>query len=160
MKPKTENKELFKLETDGDTSTLIFLAPLTIGHAPLYDEQLDFDKACGDMKKLVLDFTHVQQYDSFFVLLTESFRKKAKACGVEIELKGMPDAMVDFLETMQPRKVEDEKPEKDKSAIVSYFSHIGETVLSSLGDMRRFVEFAGELTAKMLFIFYKPGAVR
>ncbi len=160
MNLKKENKELFKLETEGDTSTLIFLAPLTIEQAPLYDEHLDFDKACGDIKKLILDFSHIRQYDSFFILLSESFRKKAKDCGIETQLKGMPDAMIDFLETMQPRRVEEEKPEKDESAFVGYFYHIGETVLSSLGDMRRFVEFAGELTAKMLYIFYKPGAIR
>lgn len=161
MKSKNETQtEIFRILGDESQSKLIFIAPLTIENTQLYDSQLDCSVVCASTQSLVLDFSQVRQYDSYFVLLVQNFIRKTSEYGVSLDFTGMSEQMSNFLNAMVHKQEVDEEIKKKSRVVVEYFSYIGNSVIDSLRDVQRFIEFSGDLFIKFLLIFYKPSAIR
>ncbi len=160
MGKKDENEVLFDLINNDNEATLVFHAPLTISNAPNYDFRLDIEKSFSNIELINLDFSNINQYDSYFVLLVQNFRRFTLGNGSNLNLLGMKKPMADYLKAMEKSQTDDKIPAKKHNALVEYITYIGKEVKKIVSDTHNFIEFSGELFLKFLYIFYKPSAIR
>jgi len=146
-------KQLFAIKIE-------FLQPFTIVNLPHFDKLKPYSKTFGNTHRIILDFKNVQTFDSSLVLFLNEIKHWAKTNGVDIEVEGLSNSMLNFWSKFSDFPVILPKEHTLVNPFLQYFSSIGEKATFILYDYLHFFEFFGELIRKIFGSFLKPKKIR
>ncbi len=159
MKKKATENNSYELTVKDQSAFLKPLAPLELESGDRYDDlTLDFDYL-QDAKKLTIDFSKIELYDSYLATFVSAIKTHCEEADILLEIKDLNDEAEKFLDAMIPDEKRVSKAPKPPFWNL-YFTNIGERTISFFQDAAQFIEFLGELIFKMLTLFVKPKSMR
>ncbi len=150
----------YNIHKDANYVRVEFLYSFTIEYLPQYDKLKPFEKTFSGAKKLILDFSRIQFFDTSVVLFVNEIRDWAKLHLLELEVIGMTEQMRSLCEKFSDFSLREDHKERAFNPIVQYFSSIGERMRYILIDYYNFFEFFGELLTKLIGSIFRPRKVR
>lgn len=157
---KKIEKQYFEIVKEGTQIEVIFLMPFTIENLHGIDQLKPFDKHFGNVTSIQLDFAKVEKFDSVFVAFVADFQNWAKAKNIGFELVSLPENAKELLENLADFLPPFEPPSTDENPFVSYFTTVGEKILSMLNDVVSFIEFFGNVLMEIFSSLFRPGKIR
>ena len=156
---KNNSKKPAELELNGPEAAVKLHIPATMNNSGQYDAFLDKIDISGGIRKIVIDCSDINHYDSYFVLLISSFNKIAAKSDAEVELTGTTNEMDRFLKIFTPPGDEEEEKRAGRR-VYEYFSKVGKRTTQTLKDSKNFIEFIGDMVVKSFSLFLHPSKFR
>ncbi len=159
MKNKNTPTKAVDSARTGDKLSLSMLLPLTLSNAPLYPDKAALKRLLEGIKSVHLDMSGIDSYDSFLVIYINSIKQICADAEIQLEISGMTDDVSRFIAILTP-KAEIKAQAPQAGFFYRYMEYIGSAVLVMLQDGFKFVEFTGDMLAKLLKALIKPSTVR
>ncbi|MFH1051944.1 MAG: ABC transporter permease [bacterium] len=159
MKSEKQIEQHFNIINEDDVFTLQPISPLTLDNAHFYDDfTLDYKYLAGKTK-FVIDFSLLKAYDSYLVVFIDSIKRELSITRIKLILENLSDEMNHFYNILTPKGI----VETDLRRFTFWFiwiSNIGTTTREFFKNAYLFLEFFGNLIAKMFSIITKPKKMR
>ncbi len=153
--------DIIQIAIDEQTGnkSIMPIAPLNLANSKLYDKELNLKELATDCTSLTLDFSNLENYDSYLIVFIGEVEEFCEANNISFELRGVDQDLANFIRILRPKR-HPEEPSAKESFWHRYLSNIGEQVSIMFSDMYKLLEFTGEITKSMVAAIFKPGAVR
>ena len=159
MKNRTENNDFIELIVKDNSLDIIFKKPITIEFANHYDKLLFKKIKYDDIYSVTFDFSKIEIFDSYFILLYKSLYEYFEKKGIKVTIKGISTDMQRFLALLN--KPVEEATEKEKHTFIyNYISDIGFAAINAVKDFISFMEFSGDFFLKFIVLFIHPKRLR
>lgn len=160
MSKDANDEKYFEFSTENESAELIPLKPVIISESRGYDSRFSPEEKIVGVKKLTIDCSKIELYDSFFVVFAAGIEEYCKAKEIDFSLVGMTDEMERFYRTLS-RKIERKVEPKEKRPFWrEYPEYLGDLVKIFAEDSRLFIAFLGDLIFKMFLLIVKPLSMR
>ncbi len=159
MKNKDELENTIEIEETAEFVLLRPKSPLTLSNSKVYDNSFDYKKLLKGKEKLVIDFSELENYDSYLVIYLNEIKAFCKINSIEFQTKGMDNRLQRFIETLTPKTADITKG-KQPSYWYKYFKNIGDLVKIIFSDLYKLVEFVGDLFKNFFRMLFKPSLMR
>jgi phospholipid/cholesterol/gamma-HCH transport system permease protein len=158
---KAEGKiqKQYDYELDGDNGVLHLKGDLILSKAMHYEKEV-LGSIVGDVKVFTLDLKAIGIYDSYIVLIINRLKKHCLDNGIEFRLSGTTPSLDDFLRVMLASDGKSIAHKKQRSPLYRYIVNVGENAVSIWHKTYDYLAFMGDLSVKMLYMFFKPGSIR
>ncbi len=160
MSKDANEKKYFQFSTENNSAELIPLKPVIISESHGYDSHFNPEDKLEGIKKLTIDCSKVELYDSFFVVFVAGIQDYCKTEGIEFSLVGMTEEMDNFYGTLSRKKERKIIPKEQKTFWREYPEYLGDLVKIFGEDSRLFLAFVGDLIFKMAVLIVKPLSIR
>lgn len=157
---KKIEEQYFEIVKEATQIKVIFLKPFTIGNLHGIDQLKPFEKHFESATTIQFDFAKVEKFDSAFVAFVADFQNWAKTNNIEFELVSLPENAKELLENLVDFLPLSEITTMDENPFVSYFTSVGEKILSMLNDVVAFIEFFGNMLIEIFASLFSPRKIR
>ena len=160
MKANKKVQVYYSISQDAEIKTLKLLAPLTLIHANGYDKHLQKDEVFAACSRLIIDFSEIQDFDSFIVVFANSIKASASKANIETEYIGQSTDQIKFIELLSKRLKNEAPEEEAKSGIIKYIENIGIKIKTMLSDSYVFIDFTGNLLIALMMLPFRLNKMR
>ncbi len=154
-----KNKPKYLIIDDfGAHKKLIFQGELTLTNAKDIEKEFNYEKILVNTNSIECDFTNIQRYDSFIVVLMENLFDYCNQKKINFNIIGMSDNLSAFSALLKPKATTLKK--KQEHSFFNYIEVIGDNVLYIWNETHEFIEFVGSSLKSLLKTIIKPKSVR
>lgn len=159
MKKNGKINNAYIITRERRSGLLVLKESMVLQNANAYNSSFEHKKLYGGLKKLTIDCTAVEQYDSFFVLYIKALKKFCEQNNIEYTYIGMTADMERLIKTLSKTKIQNLIKNKD-NFFYAHCKQIGTIVKRIARDSKSFTEFLGELIIKILSLLIHPTNMR
>ncbi|MFP4370507.1 MAG: MlaE family ABC transporter permease [Candidatus Kapaibacterium sp.] len=160
MKGDKKNNSPFEYERHNNRLKLVPIEAMTIENASAYEDNFKIDKELSGLQTLEINFGKIPDFDSYFIIFTNSLQAYCKENNIEFETSGMTEELKQFKKVVDSGKPAEKKQEEEIHFLKNYIQHIGRIHINLAKDSYELIEFFGLMMAKSFRLLYKPGAMR
>ncbi|MFW5662262.1 MAG: MlaE family ABC transporter permease [Bacteroidota bacterium] len=160
MKGDKKNNSPFEYERHNNRLKLVPIEAMTIKNASAYEDNFKIDKELSGLQTLEINFGKIPDFDSYFIIFTNSLQAYCKENNIEFETSGMTEELKQFKKVVDSGKPAEKKQEEEIHLLKNYIQHIGRIHINLAKDSYELIEFFGLMMAKSFRLLYKPGAMR
>lgn len=155
-----ENNSYISIEKSESQYTIKFLEPVTLTNGHIFDKSIDIAKTFSDADKITIDCSSVREYDSFFVVLANSFSDYCSDNNIKFEITNMSNELESFYHILSRKGYEEIEEEKKSSAFAQWVIRIGKGGQEVFRDTYNFIEFFGIVISKLFKLITHPRSIR
>jgi phospholipid/cholesterol/gamma-HCH transport system permease protein len=109
---------------------------------------------------LMLDFSGVEDYDSFVVLIVSRAKALAARHNCSFAYRGETPELRRFIESMSARSAAAAEPEPAEGRLRAFFDTVGSRAIKIAGDVASFFRYIGEVTVGTARALAHPSRIR
>jgi len=143
-----------------DDSTLIIklFGPFYISHSSGIDKSCQCDSDLEDIRKVEIDFSELENYDSFLLIFLDELEDKFSSRNIEIEYANMSDTVRAFISVQ--RTADENKIRKERLTFYKFVEIFGNGIVNKYYEMRQMVEFVGIIFKTIGRTIIHPSLIR
>lgn len=155
----TDNQKAYSLSKHEEILYFTPSTPIVISNAHKFESiQKELIKI-KDVKKLVIDFKLIENYDSYLIALIMLFRDFYRLKPKDLEYINISEDLKNFIDTLMPEDVQIVSKPK-VNFLISYISQIGKSIFEFVKDIKNFLSFLGELILKLFIAPFQITKIR
>ena len=160
MKKTVESKSKYYEYISKDNEGLLRLnGNIFLSKSKYYENDVN-GSMIGKVSKFTLDLSGIGHYDTYIVLIISRLKKYCEEQGITFLLTGTTESLEDFLQIMSPSEEKSKSKKIQRSHLYRYIQTIGINAKEIWSKIYDFLAFMGDLCTKMLYLVFKPSAIR
>lgn len=155
---KINLKEYINFQKTGDSATIDMLAPVVYSNSFAFS-QFDYKKELKNIKNLSFKIDKDLVFDTYLYIIVENLRKYCKLEKIKLVVVSENDTFDGFWEILAnktPGKITKPKP----NVFIEFFEGLGNATRFVINDFLKFVEFIGEIFARIATLPFNFKQVR
>jgi len=149
----------YSLTKQGEILTFTPFTSIIMPNAPIFEPLQKELTKIQNVKKLILDFKSINNYDPYLISLILMFKNNFKLNQNDITFINIKDETQKFIKTLLPSD-ENIEPNPTPNFIITYFSQIGNNVIDFFIDYKNFLSFLGNLILKLFLAPFQINKIR
>ncbi len=159
MSKKKNDIEPFKTKTENEVLTLYLIGEITQNNAANFKLNFTFLKD-DKIKKVILDFNEVTNYDTYLVVFLNSIQKFCDKKKKEIFFQNISEDLQRFINVFKKKPILPATQFEKISPLKVHITEVGDKTYRFFKEVYNIIEFFGELTNKLIIGLFKPSKIR